>query len=125
MHGNGDILVVEDDSVLNELLGAYVQLAGFQYRPARDAESALREVQSRPPALVILDLMLPDLDGFEVCRRLRASPATAKVPILMLTALNTPESRRRGLECGASEYLTKPFDPDTLIEAIRRHAPRR
>jgi two-component system alkaline phosphatase synthesis response regulator PhoP len=119
-----DILVVEDDSQLNELVCAYVEIAGFACRPALDGGSALRAASERSPSLVILDLMLPDMDGFEVCRRLKSIPATARVPVLMLTALNQPESRHRGLECGAAAYMTKPFDPDELITAIRDHAAR-
>ena len=116
--GNGNVLVVEDDSALNQLVGAYVELAGFDYRPALDGESALRAAGERLPSMVILDLMLPDIDGFEVCRRLKSAAQTSGVPVLMLTALAQDESRRRGLACGAAAYMTKPFDPDELIRAI-------
>ena len=122
MSSNGDILVVEDDAQLNELVCAYVQLAGFAPRAALDGNTALREAAARAPALVILDLMLPDIDGFEVCRRLKSAPTTAPVPVIMLTALVQDESRRRGLAAGAAAYLTKPFNPDELIAAIRVHA---
>jgi DNA-binding response OmpR family regulator len=124
MDQNGDVLVVEDDAQLNELVGAYVELAGFRYRPALDGRSALRAAGERPPAMVILDLMLPDLDGFEVCKQLRAADATSKTPVLMLTALSQDEHRRRGMECGATGYMTKPFDPDELMEKIRETAKR-
>jgi DNA-binding response OmpR family regulator len=117
-----DVLVVEDDLQLNELVGAYVQLAGYSYRAALDGRSALREAREQPPRMVILDLMLPDIDGFEVCRQLRASAATSATPILMLTALSQDEHRRRGMECGATGYMIKPFDPDELIAAIRQRA---
>jgi DNA-binding response OmpR family regulator len=117
-----DVLVVEDDAELNELVGAYVQMAGFTYRSALDGAAALREARSRAPSLIVLDLMLPDTDGFEVCRRLKSEPRTARVPVLMLTALDHDEHRRKGLACGAAEYLTKPFDPDRLIESIRANA---
>jgi two-component system alkaline phosphatase synthesis response regulator PhoP len=116
---NGDVLVVEDDAQLNELVGAYVELAGFQYRRALDGRSALAAASERPPAMVILDLMLPDIDGFEVCKRLRSSDKTSQTPVLMLTALSQDEHRRRGMECGATGYMTKPFDPDELMEKIR------
>jgi len=66
--------------------------------------------------------MLPDLDGFEICRRIRADSGTATIPIIMLTALDPEQTRCRAIECGASDYLTKPFDPDRLMAAIRRHA---
>lgn len=116
------VLVVEDDSQLNQLVGAYVELAGYAYRSALDGQSALRCAREQTPALVILDIMLPDMDGFEVCRKLKSEPATAAVPIVMLTALCQAESRNKGLQCGASAYMTKPFDPDDLIAAIRKNA---
>lgn len=117
--GNGSVLVVEDDSGLNQLVGAYVELAGFGYRSALDGRSALRSVDEQLPSMVILDLMLPDMDGFEVCRQLKSKPQTRGVPVLMLTALTQEDSRRKGLECGAAAYMTKPFDPDELMDAIR------
>jgi DNA-binding response OmpR family regulator len=120
--GNGSVLVVEDDGALNQLVGAYVELAGFGYRSALDGQSAVRSVNEQRPSMVILDLMLPDMDGFEVCRRLKATPRTAGVPVVMLTAMTQEESRRRGLEAGAAAYMTKPFDPDELIEMIRSTA---
>jgi DNA-binding response OmpR family regulator len=125
MSSNGHVLVVEDDASLNQLVGAYVELAGFAYRSAMDGQSALRSAAELTPAMVILDLMLPDIDGFEVCRRLKSCAPTAAVPVLMLTALTQSEHRRRGLECGAAGYMTKPFDPDELIAAIRQTATRR
>jgi DNA-binding response OmpR family regulator len=118
----GEVLVVEDDQPLNELVGAYVQIAGFHYRPALDGESAVRQAHDHPPALIILDIMLPDIDGFEVCKRLKSDTATAGVPVLMLTALTQDEHRRRGRVCGAVDYMGKPFDPEALIAAIRDHA---
>ena len=110
----GEILVVEDDREINELVGAYAQIAGFGYRSALNGTDALSEVRQRRPALIVLDLMLPDLDGFEVCRRVRAeAQATGKpIPvIIILTALDGAKSRQQGLECGAVDYLTKPRTP--------------
>ena len=117
-----DALVVEDDASLNELIGAYVELAGMGYRRALDGTTALHEAQRRPPNLVILDIMLPDIDGFEVCRRLKAHEQTRSVPVVMLTALSQEENRRKGMECGAVDYMVKPFDPDKLMATIRAHA---
>ena len=116
------MLVVEDDPDLNEMLGAYVRLAGFAYRPALDGVTAERELRSRRPALMLLDLMLPDMDGFEVCRRLRADVATRDVPVVIVSALNEPAARRRAEELDVREFLTKPFDPDALMAAMRRYA---
>lgn len=117
-----EVLVVEDDRELNELVGAYVTMAGFAYRSALDGAAALAQVGQRPPAAVVLDLMLPDISGFEVCTRLRAAGPASEVPVIILTALDSPDSRERGRQCGATEYLTKPFDPDLLIRTLERHA---
>jgi DNA-binding response OmpR family regulator len=121
-NGDRSILVVEDDREINELVGAYAQIAGFEYRPALDGTSALREAHARRPAAVVLDLMLPDIDGFEVCKQLKNETDTRLVPVIMLTALTDDASKQRGRECGASEYLTKPFDPDRLMAALEKHA---
>jgi DNA-binding response OmpR family regulator len=119
---SGKVLVVEDDPELNELLGAYVQVAGYEYDPATRGGDALTVARSRRPRLILLDVMLPDVDGFEVCRQLKSEQATRCIPIVILTALDREEHRRQGVQCGADRYLTKPFDPDQLIEAIRASA---
>src|SRR5207248_6180985 len=90
-NGHPSVLVVEDDREINELVGAYVQIAGFEYRSALDGASALAEARQRRPSLIVLDLMLPDTDGFEVCRKLKSENATAHIPIVMLTALSDEE----------------------------------
>ena len=120
-----EVLVVEDDREINELVCAYAQIAGFGSRSALNGSDALEQVRRRAPSLIVLDLMLPDLDGFEVCRRVRAeAQATGKpIPvIIILTAMDGERSRQKGFECGAVDYLTKPFDPDKLMEVINRHA---
>jgi len=116
------VLVVEDDREINELVGAYVQIGGFEYRKALDGQTALTDALARTPSAVILDLMLPDIDGFEVCRRLKREDATRDVPVIMLTALGDDKSRALGRACGAIEYMVKPFDPDRLLEALAKHA---
>src|SRR3712207_1735172 len=116
-HG-GDVLVVEDDPEINELVGAYAQIAGFDYRSAPDGGTALIEVRRRRPSLIVLDLMLPDLDGFEVCRRVRGEAETREIPVIILSALDTDAARQQGYQCGVVEYLTKPFDPDRLMDSI-------
>jgi two-component system OmpR family response regulator len=122
-----DVLVVEDDPQINEMVGAYAQLAGFEYRRALNGSDALAEVIRRPPRVIILDVMLPDLDGFEVCRRIKQQCAAAgaadgeRCPIIFLTAMDSDAARKKGMECGADEYLTKPFDPDHLIASLERH----
>jgi two-component system, cell cycle response regulator len=113
------VLVVEDDPDINAIVGAYVELEGFEYVPAFHGQQALDEARTGQLSLVLLDLMLPDMDGFAICRALKEDPRTAHLPVVMLTALDDGESRRKGLEAGASAYLTKPFHPDRLLQAIR------
>ena len=121
-NSDGQVLVVEDDPEINELVGAYVEIAGFHYIKAADGAAALRQAREHHPACIVLDVMLPDLDGFEICRRLKANRDTADIPVVMLTALDREEHRRQGAECGADTYLTKPFDPDRLMDTIREKA---
>jgi CheY-like chemotaxis protein len=114
-----DVLIVEDDPEINELIGAYVELAGYPCRRCSRGSEAIAAAHDSPPSLVVLDVMLPDLDGFEICRRLRADPRTHSVPIVMLTALDQEDMRRRAVQCGATEYMTKPFDPERLLNTIQ------
>jgi len=126
MAHNGDrsVLVVEDDQEINSLVGAYAELCGFTYRPALNGRRAIEEAHAHTPALVVLDLMLPDLDGFEVCKQLKADRQTRDIPVIMLTALSGEQDRARGRACGAEDYLTKPFNPDQLMQSIAQHARR-
>jgi len=121
-HRDGSVLVVEDDPEINELVGSYAQIAGYDYDPALTGNAGLELARAHAPVLIILDIMLPDVDGFEVCRQLKLEQSTRNIPVMILTALDADEHRQRGRECGAVAFLTKPFDPDNLLEAIRRHA---
>ena len=123
MPENGrSVLVVEDDPEINELVGAYVQIAGFEYESALNGEQAVAKARAKHPALIVLDVMLPDFDGFEVARRLKGESHTRGIPIVMLTALDRDEYRQKGRNAGAVDYLTKPFDPDRLMDSIRENA---
>jgi len=114
------LLMIEDDARLAQMVGEYLTQSGFGFAHAADGGSGLAQLQGRTPDLVILDLMLPDIDGLEVCRRIRALPgAQAKVPVLMLTAKGDPMDRIIGLELGADDYLPKPFEPRELLARIR------
>jgi DNA-binding response OmpR family regulator len=115
----GSVLVVEDDPEINGLVGAYAELCGFEYRSALNGTSAINQARQEAPSAVILDLMLPDIDGFEVCRRLRKEPATVHTPIVILSALGDERNKAAGKACGADQYLTKPFDPENLMEVLR------
>ena len=119
---NGDVLVVEDDRDLNELIGAYVSITGLGCRSALTGAEAIREIDRKAPAAVVLDLMLPDMSGFDICRRIKCTPESQKTKVIILTAMDNEASRLRGRECGADEYLTKPFDPDHLMETVTRHS---
>lgn len=116
-----DVLVVEDDAEINRLVGAYVQLSGCRYRSALDGASAQAQYRAQLPDVVILDVMLPDVDGFEICRRVRAEQHGHKVAVIMLTALADDASRQKGMTCGADEYMVKPFDPDRLIATLGKY----
>ena len=113
------ILVVEDEPDIRELVRYNLEQAGFRVAEADDGEDALRKVKSEQPALVILDLMLPQGDGLEVCRILRGQPQTATLPIVMLTAKAAEVDRVLGLEFGADDYVTKPFSPRELVARVR------
>ncbi|MGI4779456.1 MAG: response regulator [Janthinobacterium lividum] len=114
------LLMIEDDARLAQMVGEYLTQSGFGVAHAPDGLSGIELLRQNVPDLVVLDLMLPDIDGLEVCRRIRALPgALAKVSILMLTAKGDPMDRIIGLEIGADDYLPKPFEPRELLARIR------
>lgn len=113
------ILLVEDDASLIELITYNLEKEGFDVVRTGDGEEALTLAEEEKPDLVILDWMIANLSGIEVCRRLRRAPATANLPIVMLTARGDEADRIRGLETGADDYMTKPFSPRELIARIR------
>jgi phosphate regulon transcriptional regulator PhoB len=113
------ILVVEDEPDIRELVRYNLDNAGFAVIEASDGETALQLARSERPALVILDLMLPEGDGLEICKILRSRPETAHIPIVMLTAKAAEVDRILGLELGADDYVTKPFSPRELSARIR------
>ncbi|HET7341361.1 MAG TPA: response regulator [Methylomirabilota bacterium] len=114
-----DVLVVEDEPDIRTLVVHHLTRDGFRCRTAGTGGEALARVRAATPDLVVLDLMLPGLDGLEVCRRLRADPATAAIPIIMLTAKADEVDRVVGLEMGADDYLAKPFSPKELVARVR------
>ncbi len=113
------ILVVEDDPDIAQLVERYLEKAGFAVDRAGNGRDALQAIASRPPDVLVLDLMLPHVDGLEICRRLRASEATAALPVIMLTARGEEAERIVGLELGADDYLSKPFSPNELVARVR------
>ena len=109
------ILVVDDEPDLLELVAYNLRQAGYQVATARDGMSALAEARRTKPDLVVLDVMLPDLSGTEVCKRLRRDPATENVPVLMLTARAQESDVEQGFDAGADDYVVKPFSPRELV----------
>ena len=113
------VLVVEDEPDIAELVRYHLEQEGFAASVVDDGEKAFDLIRQRQPALIVLDLMLPGMSGLDVCRRLRAEPATARLPIVMLTARAAEVDRVLGLEMGADDYVTKPFSPRELIARVR------
>src|SRR6185436_2504376 len=113
------ILIVEDDPDIAELVARYLEKAGFVTERATSGREALKAIAAKPPGLLILDLMLPHVDGLEVCRVVRGNDATAAIPIIMLTARAEESERIVGLELGADDYLAKPFSPNELVARVR------
>ena len=116
---DGHILVVDDDPTVAEVVARYLLRAGYSVERAADGRTALERVARTRPDLLVLDLMLPEIDGLEVCRRLRADPAGRGVPVVMLTAKGDEHDRILGLELGADDYVTKPFSPRELVLRIQ------
>jgi len=112
------ILVVDDDAELVELICFNLKRAGFSVRSAFNGVDALKKARSLKPNLIVLDVMMPELDGFAACEILRRDAATASIPILMLTALSSELGRVAGLGSGASDFVTKPFSPRLLVQRI-------
>ncbi|MDF1499419.1 MAG: response regulator transcription factor [Anaerolineales bacterium] len=110
------VLVVDDEPNIVELATLYLEREGFRVESAGDGLSALDSIERHSPAVIVLDIMLPEMDGFEVCRRVRAD---SDVPILMLTARDDDVDKIVGLELGADDYLTKPFNPRELVARVK------
>jgi DNA-binding response OmpR family regulator len=122
MSEHGRVLVVDDDETVRDVVRRYLELAGHEVTLAGDGEHALSLVARSEPDLIVLDLMLPGIDGLEVCRRIRQHSA---VPVVMLTALGEEENRIAGLQLGADDYVTKPFSPRELalrVSSVLRRA---
>jgi two-component system phosphate regulon response regulator PhoB len=113
------ILVVDDETEAVELVEFNLRQAGFEVFSAADGVEALKKARTALPSLIVLDLMLPEIDGLEICRMLRRDPATATIPIVMLTAKAAEMDRIIGLELGADDYVTKPFSPRELVLRIK------
>jgi len=112
------ILIVEDEESLLKLESILLSSKGYSVTGVMDGRSALDEINARKPDLVVLDIMLPELDGFEVCKRIKENPETAGIPVVMLTAKKNSQDYARGMQVGADAYVTKPFKSAQVIELI-------
>jgi DNA-binding response OmpR family regulator len=122
------ILVIEDDPATLRLMGYTLRHGGYQVLTASNGLEGIRKAQNEKPDLIILDVMLPGIDGFEICHRLRSKPSTAQLPILMLSAKAQEIDKDTGLKVGADDYLAKPADPSEIVSraggllAQKKHA---
>lgn len=114
------ILSVDDEQDVTDLVKFHLTRAGYDVTTASSGREALDSIAFRPPDLILLDLMLPDIDGFGVCEILRREARTATIPVVILTAWATTDARSLGLELGALDYLTKPFSPRELTARVQR-----
>jgi DNA-binding response OmpR family regulator len=112
------ILVVEDDPDIAQLIGHYLEKAGHGVEVLASGKAVMPRVRRHPPDLVVLDLMLPELDGLMICQAMRTDPQTAAIPIIMVTARGEEADRITGLELGADDYVTKPFSPKELVARV-------
>ncbi|MGH2790782.1 MAG: response regulator transcription factor [Actinomycetota bacterium] len=113
------VLVVEDDPDVRELIARKLAQAGFEVHTRQDGQAGLEATSEVAPDIVLLDVMMPRLDGIEVCRRMRAEPSTASVPVIMLTAKAQEADVDRGFGVGADDYIIKPFSPRELINRVQ------
>lgn len=112
------ILIVEDEESLLKLESILLTTKGYLVQGATSGLSALEAVSEEPPDLILLDVMLPELDGFQVCERLKSNAATRHIPVILLTAKKTPEDLARGEAVGANQYITKPFKSAMVVKVI-------
>lgn len=115
------ILIADDNPHGVELLEAYLAVEDYDTRTASDGEATLRVVQDWPPDLILLDVMMPKLSGFEVCKRLRSDPATRGIGVIMVTALDQPSDVDRAVETGANDFITKPINKTELLHRVRAY----
>jgi len=114
------ILVVDDEKELAALVSLHMKMAGFEVLTAANGEKALELSREEKPDLIILDLMLPKIDGWQVCEQLRQDAVTKDIPVIMLTARTQIEDKLKGFEAGADDYVTKPFSPRELVARVKR-----
>ena len=115
------VLIVDDDPAILQLVALNLELEGYDVLRATSGPEALEIARDRAPQMIVLDVMMPGMDGYAVCEALRESEATGGVPVLMLSARTSASDQQRALDAGAVGYVTRPFDPSDLIAIIERH----
>ena len=118
---SGKILIVDDNPSNLKVLYTYLIDAGFEVLVAEDGETGIEVVSHSQPELILLDVMMPDLDGFEVCRRLKANPQTKDIPVIFLTALSETINKLKGFEVGGVDYITQPIENQEVVARVRTH----
>jgi two-component system, OmpR family, alkaline phosphatase synthesis response regulator PhoP len=113
------VLVVDDNAQNRELLGAYLESIPVRVEMAEDGVEALQQISSQPPDLILLDIMMPRMSGFEVCRKLKSHPETREIPIIMVTALNEMGDIERAVDCGTDDFLSKPVNRIELVTRVK------
>ncbi len=121
MSTNNDILIVDDHITNLRLLTELLEQQGFKVRPVEKAQAALDSAVTRPPGLILLDVRMPDMDGYEICRRLKEDRRTAHVPVIFVSALQDAEAKDRGFRAGGVDYISKPFDESEVLARVKTH----
>ena len=116
----GKVLVVDDEVNITQILEFSIGAEGFDVMTAQNGEEAIEKARREQPDLIILDIMMPKIDGYEACRILKANPLTKNIPVVLLTAKGRDIDKRLGMEVGATDYIVKPFSPNKLIERINQ-----
>lgn len=117
------VLIADDEEDVKAVLQMFLQSRGYDVITAYDGLDAIDQVNREKPDLVLLDIMMPMIDGFEVCRKIKANPDTNPIPVVMLSAAGHAESVQKGLDVGAVDYLVKPFEPEQLLKLIQKIIP--
>jgi two-component system alkaline phosphatase synthesis response regulator PhoP len=116
----GKVLVVDDEVNITQILEFSIGAEGFEVIAAQNGEEAIEKARREQPDLIILDIMMPKIDGYEACRILKANPLTRNIPVVLLTAKGRDIDKRLGMEVGATDYIVKPFSPNRLVERINQ-----
>jgi len=116
----GKVLVVDDEIYIVHILDFSLGMEGYEVITALDGEQALERLESEKPDMIVLDIMMPKLDGYEVCRSIKSNPATRHIPVILLSAKGRNVDQKMGFDVGADDYITKPFSPRKLVERINQ-----